>query len=352
MSWENHEGTVAEVSDVYFSSIVDPWKPDLEDKYDASIYSNGAAAVKALVRKCAAHILEKTQHGQIYLQSEAAPSEQVRVQNMLSIAMDQFVADLPSGQFEISGTNGTEHDEQQLINVTVSVGSLSEKWSAFEGHNQDIGVTNSGECRAKVSIAGIETQFTTNFVERHWLTDYQGFGTVHQGSGYRRILIPTTFAEESDLDRAIDQAVQNRLIAVVESRWEDYKGNSHKHSHIPSRDEIIDAIRDRKNITNGNPIVDRFSQSLIINGQPFWRGAVLIDENFAAGVAHTASTMSRDVQVRHRTMDFGRFLAIFGIFGVVVIGYYAADAATRGYYSPVLAALCVVVFVTVGLILR
>ncbi len=93
-------------------------------------------------------------------------------------------------------------------------------------------------------------------------------------------------------------------------------------------------------ITNGNFIVDRFTQSLAGSATPIWREAILIDASPNKIAQAASKTTIAATQTRKSWA--GKGLSLLGMLALICLVYGFLNLATRGYYTWALRILAVV----------
>ena len=341
------------------NSVVVEWDENIEDTCETDVYTQGRFAVSALTRKIAGRIRDKAAKDAIVVVTDDTPSTQSpRLQNFHTQMLDSIADELKDeGYTIVSEEPDGVQDGSPIATVELKLDQINGQFAPLAQKprsHSPVGAPKSAECTAKVSIDGVAWQCSTRFADKLWLSDFDAFQTSQQGERF------TLVRSESDLHTSAVEAADNledRLNVALYRSFKRFYERSWPTRPLPNSNQFQAAMSSIRDNGNGHilPVVDHFSQSMTINGQNYYRGAALVQDSRMKSIAHEINIRRMvpnfAADEANRSLSFGRILSIIGIFGVVVIGYYAADAATRGYYSPVLAGLCVVIFITMSVVL-
>ena len=127
--------------------------------------------------------------------------------------------------------------------------------------------------------------------------------------------------------------LDERLNKALYESFKRYYQQSWPTRPLPESDQFRSAMSSIRDSGNSHilPVVDRFSQSMSKDNQKYYRAAALIQDSRMKSIAIRINEdyrhLTRSADKFATRMSFARILSIIGIFGVVVIGYYAADGS-------------------------
>jgi hypothetical protein len=174
-----------------------------------------------------------------------------------------------------------------------------------------------------VQTAGGKTVKSVSFDYRPWVTDFEHFKASMASEGrhwLRFVSQDTAVSEEEARSQVMRQILQSFSYSVTE-----------------------------KDLLQHGLIADLYSQRLAGMAGPIWRHAVLL--NVSPKRMEELSSAKVQINRRQRTTWAKTLGSLVGMIVLVCLVYAVANAATKGYYSAVLAVTAVLAAVILGFLI-
>jgi len=202
------------------------------------------------------------------------------------------------------------------------------------GDTSYLNVNRKGILEGKVISHEGSYYKTVSYDTRLWLWDFDSFRAIAGESAWL-----VAVSEESAMS-----SFQARQQAMNQAASKVY--HKIKDSHFPlGRNFILK----QEELEQSGFVVDEYSQKLAGMAGPIWRHAVLLDVS-PKRLQSLASAKTQAVRVQRNTWAKMIF-SLIGMILLICIVYAFANAATKGYYSTVLATTAVLAAMALGFVL-
>jgi hypothetical protein len=193
---------------------------------------------------------------------------------------------------------------------------------------------DAGKVEAEVETEKGKYYKSVSFDYRPWLWDFNSFTSQVIPSGWMVFLSDQTAAGRQE---ARDQAV-GKAIEMITTQIRNANPSSATFAHVTPEDLLQNGF-----------FADEYSQQLAGLAGPIWRHAILLDVSPDRLTTLSSEKIKIDRQVR---MTWAKTLgSLAGMIVLVCVVYAIANAATKGYYSAVLAVTAVLAAVILGFLI-
>ena len=313
------------------------WQDGLEEEFAAEPYSS---------IRCAAYGLGRQLHETIEDALGQSPSEILILEksSLSKSDLNEFrnglksqyegvniyfgqrpAGELPAGMICVA-VNSSEETKHE-ITLSFSKSDLTQMVPAGTG----------GKLEAAVETGKGKYYKGVSFDYRPWLWDYDAFCSQAARASW---LVFVSDETATDRDQARDQA----LAKAVEKLSNQVQAGSGGRGWSPAA-----SLLTKEDLRQRGFVTDEFSQKLQGMAGPIWRYAILLN----ASPERMQSLISAKTQViRHQRYTWARsILSLGGMILLVCVVYVFANAATKGYYSTVLAVTAIAAAVLLGLVI-
>ena len=170
---------------------------------------------------------------------------------------------------------------------------------------------------------------------RPWVTDFENFKTslAWSGKNWLKIVSEDTAVSAEEARGQVMQKVFQQVSEMIQ---------------IPAAAAAANPVTEKDLLQHGM-IVDEYMQRLAGMAGPIWRHAILLDVSPERLAALSSEKIKIDRQVR---MTWAKSIgSLAGMIVLVCLVYAVANAATKGYYSAVLAVTAVLAAVILGFLI-
>lgn len=192
-----------------------------------------------------------------------------------------------------------------------------------------------GTLMAVIATSKGKTMKAISFDYRPWVTDFENFKTslAWSGKNWLKIVSQDTAVSADEARGQVLQKVLQQVSGMIQ---------------IPAAAAAANPLAEKDLLKHGM-IVDEYMQRLAGLAGPIWRHAILLDVSPERLAALSTEKKNIDRQVR---MTWAKTLGSLAAMIVLVCLVYAvANAATKGYYSAVLAVTAVLAAVILGFLI-
>ncbi len=292
------------------------WMPGMESEFTASSYASPLSAAQALARQVEPLI------------AQLQPQDITLTGNT-----DQTILETVA---EAIRSNASQPRQVQLTNVPDTTAYLNEHENAMivsihvteEGSIAISGplpfAVPHGSVQLTVQTRDTQRSLSAGYFNRSWVENFSEF--VNRTPNINWILARSQTSCTSEA-QARQEALQDAL-QQLQGRYLVEVGGKGPVTLTES------------DITSGNFIVDRFTQSLAGSATPIWREAILIDAS-PAKIVQAANKITTVTSQTHKSWA-GKGLSLLGMLALICLVYGFLNLATRGYYIWALRILAVV----------
>ena len=321
-----------------------------EELYFASPYKYRGSAVRGLARQCGNYLLEKDLKNITTLRigSFKTPTDQIDETEYNQLFSDrlEFISELTK-QLPPSVTISDEikdelGDNEIAILLNFSTPNKSRNYTSFPSEKP---LYRDGEYSADVVADSTSPRkFQTQYEQIEWVTNFSNYNQncqnafMHVSAEWK----PNERDAKSDAiqeaARALTPMLKERIDQSLGSRR--WNGDSISRSEVESR--LAEHLRRCATTAQINPIVDRFSQVLTLeNGMGSYREELLL---YPQGFEPVVAMFVAQNQQQRQTVRI-RLFSMVGLLAVVLVTYFSANAATRGYATVSIGLICFLAFV-------
>lgn len=292
------------------------WMPGMENEFTASSYASPLSAAQALARQVEPLIAQlQPQDITLTRNTDQTILEAVALTICTNASQPRPVqlADIPDTTAYLN-----EHGNALIMSI-----NITEEGSIAISSPLPFAVPH-GSVQLTIQTRDTQRSLSAGYFNRHWVENFSEF--VNRTPNINWILARSQTSCTSEA-----QARQEALRDALQQLQGRYL------VEVGGKGPVALSEAD---ITNGNFIVDRFTQSLAGSATPIWREAILIDASPAKIVQAASKTTIAATQTRKSWA--GKGLSLLGMLALICLVYGFLNLATRGYYTWALRILAVV----------
>lgn len=296
------------------------WMPGMENEFTASSYASILSAANALARQAERFL------------SQLNPQKLIvtgNVSHKILIPISTVIQNLQTGTYPVEiaeNINVNNYLQEHESEIIVSIDVTLEDPVITEAKPPMLipPSVEHGTMRMTIHAPGKQQEVSTEYFDRLWVDNFAEF--LNRSPDIHWILARSQTSCTSEAQarrealRDALQQLQGRYLVEVGGKGP--------------------VALSEADITNGNFIVDRFTQSLAGSATPIWREAILIDAS-PNKIVQAASKITT-VTTQTRKSWAGKGLSLLGMLALICLVYGFLNLATRGYYTWALRILAVV----------
>lgn len=323
------------------------WQDEIEKEFRAEVYSSPLSAAYGLGRQIA-YKHKQLLTGQGPAENPEANQELPKSSELKKIILCEDTGDLGILQQCRNGLKQSLEDNEILIQPRTASGpSEGQVWILFNSQDEPkafnvdfahpvknaVGLTvegnQTGAIEAVIQTADDKFSEQVRYDYRVWIHDMPGL-KAHYGREWLAVYSDTA----TDLEQAQKQTYEKACWILTDS----------------VRAAGLQPINiQRENLEQFGLVADTYSQELRGMTGPVWRFALLLDAD--SGKLYNLVQNKVKIVQHQRYTWVQTALSLLGMMVIIWIAYSVANAATKGYYSTILALFAIIAAVLIGVFL-